>query len=41
MFSITYPSHDERQRYAQEALRLRGAAMAGLIRRLARAVSPR
>ena len=34
MFSITYPSHDERQRYAQEALRLRGAAVAGLLRKI-------
>ena len=41
MFSITYPSHDERQRYAQEALRLRGAAVAGLFSRLARALNPR
>ena len=41
MFSITYPSHDERQRYAQEALRLRGAAVAGLLRKIARVVTPR
>ena len=41
MFSITYPTHDERQRYAQEALRLRGEAVAGLFRKIARAVTPR
>ncbi len=41
MFSITYPSHDERQRYAQEALRLRGEAVASLFRKLARTVAPR
>ena len=41
MFSTTYPSHEERQRYAREALRLRGEAVAGLFRKIARAVVPR
>ena len=39
MFSITYPTHDERQRYAQQALRLRGAVVAGMIRRFVRVVA--
>ena len=41
MFSTTYPTHDERQRYAQEAQRLRSAAVAGLFRKIVRVVSPR
>jgi hypothetical protein len=39
MFSIAYPSHAERHIYAQRAHRLRSAALAGLVRRLARLVS--
>lgn len=39
MFSTTYPDHTERQAYAQRAHRLRGAAVAGLIRDLARLFS--
>lgn len=39
MFSITYPDHAERQTYAQRAHRLRSAAVAGLVRELARLVS--
>lgn len=39
MFSVAYPSHDERQFYAQRALRLRSAAVAGLVRQIARLVS--
>jgi hypothetical protein len=39
MFSIAYPNHNERQAYAQRAHRLRGAAVAGLVREIARLVS--
>ena len=39
MFSIAYPSHSERQVYAQRAHRLRGAIVAGLVREIARMVS--
>jgi hypothetical protein len=39
MFSTTYPSHSERQVYAQRAHRLRSAAIAGLVREIARLVS--
>jgi len=39
MFSIAYPSHSERQAYAQRAHRIRGAAVAGLIREIARLVT--
>jgi hypothetical protein len=39
MFSISYPSHTERQVYAQRAHRLRGAVVAGLVREIARLVS--
>lgn len=39
MFSVAYPTHDERQLYAQRALRLRGAVVAGLVREIARLVS--
>jgi hypothetical protein len=39
MFSITYPSHTERQVYAQRAHRMRGAAVASLVRGIARLVS--
>ena len=35
MFSIAYPSHSERQIYAQRAHRMRGAVVAGLVRELA------
>jgi hypothetical protein len=38
MFSIAYPSHSERQIYAQRAHRLRSAAVAGLVREIARLV---
>jgi len=39
MFSASYPSHAERQVYAQRAHRLRGAVVAGLFRDLARLIS--
>ncbi len=39
MFSIAYPNHDERQVYAQRAQRLRAAAVAGLVREIARLFS--
>ena len=38
MFSIAYPNHAERQAFAQRAHRMRGAAVAGLVRELARLV---
>lgn len=39
MFSIAYPNHDERQVYAQRAQRLRAAAVASLVREIARLFS--
>jgi hypothetical protein len=39
MFSTAYPSHSERQIYAQRAHRLRSAALAGLVREIARLVA--
>ncbi len=39
MFSVAYPSHSERQVYAQRAHRMRGAAVANLMREIARLVS--
>jgi hypothetical protein len=39
MFSTAYPSHAERQVYAQRAQRLRAAAFAGLVREIARLFS--
>jgi hypothetical protein len=39
MFSIAYPSIDQRQAYVVRAHRLRGAAVATLIREFARWVS--
>jgi len=39
MFSIAYPSHSERQVYAQRAHRMRGAVVASLVREIARLVS--
>ena len=39
MFSTAYPSHSERQVYAQRAHRMRGAAVAGLVREIVRLVS--
>ena len=39
MFSIAYPSHFERQVYARRAHRMRSAAVAGLIRDIARWIS--
>lgn len=39
MFSIAYPNHSERQNYAQRAHRMRGAAVAGLVRELARLIT--
>ena len=39
MFSIAYPTHSERQAYAQRAHRIRGAVVAGLFRDIARWVS--
>jgi hypothetical protein len=39
MFSIAYPSHTERQVYAQRAQRLRAAAVASLVRDIARLFS--
>lgn len=39
MFSIAYPNHSERQVYAQRAHRMRGAAVAGLVRELARLIT--
>jgi hypothetical protein len=39
MFSTAYPSHTERQVYAQRAQRLRAAAVASLVRDIARLFS--
>jgi hypothetical protein len=39
MFSIAYPSHSERHAYALRAHRMRGAAVASLVREIARLVS--
>jgi hypothetical protein len=39
MFSTTYPTHAERQVYAQRAHRIRSAVVAGLLRDIARWVS--
>ena len=39
MFSTAYPSHTERQIYTQRAHRMRGAAVATLVREIARLVS--
>ena len=39
MFSIAYPSHSERQVYAQRAHRMRGAVVASLVREIVRLVS--
>ena len=39
MFSTAYPSHSERQVYAQRAHRARAAALAGFVREIARLVS--
>lgn len=39
MFSVAYPSHSERQAYAQCARRQRAAALAGLVRGIARLFS--
>ena len=39
MISTTYPTYAERQVYAQRAHRIRSAAVAGLIRNIARWVS--
>jgi hypothetical protein len=39
MFSIAYPNHTERQIYAQRAHRMRGAAVAGLVREIVRLVA--
>ncbi len=39
MFSVPYPSPTERQAYAVQAHRLRGAVMAKLIRDVARWIS--
>ena len=39
MFSVPYPTSTERHTYAARAHRLRSAAMAGLIRDLARWIS--
>ena len=39
MFTIAYPNHAERQVYAQRAHRMRGAAVASLVREIARLVS--
>jgi len=39
MFSIAYPNHAERQVCAQRAHRMRGAAVASLVREIARLVS--
>lgn len=39
MFSIAYPSHAERQIYAQRAHRQRAAAFAGMVREIARVFS--
>lgn len=39
MFSIAYPDHALRQTYAQRAHRMRSAAVAGLVRQIARLVS--
>jgi len=39
MLSTVYPDHAQRQVYAQRAHRLRSAALAGLVREIARLVS--
>ena len=39
MFSTAYPAHSDRQIYAQRAHLMRSAALAGLIRDIARLVS--
>jgi hypothetical protein len=39
MFSTAYPNHAERQVYAQRAQRLRAAAVANLVREIARLFS--
>lgn len=39
MFSVRYPTVDERRAYEARAHRLRGAVVAGLVRDLARWVS--
>jgi hypothetical protein len=39
MFSTAYPSHAERQVYAQRAQRLRAVAFASLVRDIARLIS--
>jgi hypothetical protein len=39
MFSTAYPSHAERQVYAQRAQRLRAAAFADFVREIARLFS--
>ena len=39
MFSIAYPNHSERQIYTQRAHRMRGAAVAILVREIARLVA--
>jgi len=39
MFSIAYPNYTERQFYAQRAHRMRGAAVATMVREIARLVS--
>ena len=39
MFSTAYPTHAERQVYAQRAQRLRAAAVAGFVREIARLFS--
>ena len=39
MFTVAYPTHSERQVYAQRAHRLRGAVVASLVREIARLVS--
>jgi hypothetical protein len=39
MFTIAYPSHAERQVYAQRAQRLRAAAVSSLVRDIARLFS--
>lgn len=39
MFSTAYPSHAERQIYAQRAHQARAAAFAGLVRGIARLFS--
>jgi len=39
MFSVAYPSHSERQVYARRAHHMRGAAVASLVREIARLIS--